>query len=80
MRASIEARGRSVAVASCSKPLERGGFASRSREDGDVVRMTASELALFIEDCDLVGCHTFSPVVPVPAGDVTVARCETAVS
>jgi transposase len=51
------------------KRLERGRFASPWREDGDVVRMTASELALFIEGCELVGRHSLSPaeIVPVPA-------------
>jgi transposase len=52
------------------KRLERGRLASPWRESGDVVRMTASELALFIEGCDLVGRRPLSPaaVVPVPAG------------
>jgi transposase len=51
------------------KRLERGRFASPWREDGDVVRMTASELALFIEGCELVGRRALSPeaVVPVSA-------------
>jgi transposase len=52
------------------KRLERGRFASPWREDGHVVRMTSSELALFIEGCELVGRRALSPaaVVPVPAG------------
>jgi transposase len=52
------------------KRLERGRFASPWREDGDVVRLTASELALFIEGCELVGRRALSPaaVVPAPAG------------
>lgn len=52
------------------KRLERGRFASPWRQDGDVVRMTGSELALFIEGCELVGRRALSPaaVVPVPAG------------
>jgi transposase len=52
------------------KRLERGRFASPWREDGDVVRMTASELALFIEGCQLVGRRALSPasVVPAPLG------------
>ena len=52
------------------KRLERGRFASPWREDGDVVRMTASELALFIESCTLVGRRSLSPdaVFPTPAG------------
>ena len=43
------------------KRLERGRFASPWREDGHVVRMTASELALFIEGCALVGKKALSP-------------------
>jgi transposase len=52
------------------KRLERGRFASPWRQDGDVVRMTASELALFIEGCQLVGRRALSPasVVPAPLG------------
>jgi len=52
------------------KRLERGRFASPWREDGHIVRMTSSELALFIEGCELVGRRALSPaaVVPVPAG------------
>ena len=49
------------------KRLERGRFASPWREDGDVVRMTASELALFIEGCQLVGRRALSPASVVPA-------------
>ncbi len=52
------------------KRLERGRFASPWRDDGDVVRMTASELALFIEGCELVGRRALSPaaVFPMPLG------------
>lgn len=52
------------------KRMERGRFASLWRDDGHVVRLTASELALFIEGCDLVGRRTLSPdaVVPTPPG------------
>jgi transposase len=52
------------------KRLERGTFASPWRDAGDVVKMTASELALFIEGCELVGRHALSPaaVVPAPLG------------
>jgi transposase len=52
------------------KRLERGRFASPWRESGQVVRMTASELALFIEGCEWVGRRTLSPeaVVPSPLG------------
>ena len=51
------------------KRLERGRFASPWR-GGSVVRMTASELALFIEGCELVGHRRLSPdaVVPLPLG------------
>ena len=48
------------------KRLERGRFASPWREDGEVVRMTASELALFIEGCQLVGRRALSPASVVP--------------
>jgi transposase len=52
------------------KRLECGRFASPWRDDGHVVRMTASDLALFIEGCDLVGRRSLSPdaVVPTPMG------------
>lgn len=52
------------------KRLERGTFATLWRKDGDVVRMTASELALFVEGSELVGRRRLSPeaVVPAPAG------------
>jgi transposase len=52
------------------KRLERGRFASPWRTDGTAVRMTASELALFIEGCELVGRRALSPdaVVPTPLG------------
>jgi transposase len=43
------------------KRLERGCFASPWREDGKEVRMTSSELALFIEGCQLVGRQELSP-------------------
>lgn len=50
------------------KRLERGQFASLWRGEGDVVTLTASELALFIEGCELVGHRKLSPeeVVPTP--------------
>ena len=50
------------------KRMERGRFASLWREDGRVVQLTASELALFIEGCELVGRRVLSPaaVVPIP--------------
>jgi transposase len=48
------------------KRLERGRFASLFRDDGKSVQLTASELALFIEGCDLVGRRTLSPVSVQP--------------
>ena len=49
------------------KRLERGRFAALWREDGVVVRLTASELALFIEGCELVGRRALSPSVVTPS-------------
>lgn len=43
------------------KRLEKGAFAALWREDGQVVRLTSSELALFIEGCTLVGKQSLSP-------------------
>jgi transposase len=48
------------------KRLERGQFASPWREHGEVVHMTASELALFIEGCELAGRRALSPAAVVP--------------
>ena len=48
------------------KRLERGRFASLFREDARAVELTASELALFIEVCELVGRRTLSPSVVKP--------------
>jgi len=50
------------------KRLERGRFAALWRDDKKTVRLTASELALFIEGCELVGRRALSPdaVVPIP--------------
>ena len=50
------------------KRLERGRFAALWRDGGEVVQLTASELALFIEGCTLVGRQVLSPdaVVPIP--------------
>lgn len=48
------------------KRLERGRFASLFRDDGKSVQLTASELALFIEGCELVGRRTLSPVIVKP--------------
>ena len=43
------------------KRLERGCFASLFREDGKPVQLTSSELALYIEGCELVGRRVLSP-------------------
>ena len=43
------------------KRLEQGCFAKLWRDDEQVVRLTASELALFIEGSTLVGTHALSP-------------------
>lgn len=48
------------------KRLETGRFASLWRDDGDVVELTASELALFIEGCELVGRRKLSPGIVKP--------------
>jgi transposase len=48
------------------KRLERGRFAALWRGDGAVVQLTASELALFIEGCDLVGRRVLSPGIVKP--------------
>lgn len=58
------------------KRLERGCFASPWKKDGDVVQMTSSELALFIEGCELVGRRALSPaaIVPTPLGEIKSDR------
>lgn len=43
------------------KRLERGRFAALWRDDGQVLQLTASELALFVEGCALVGRQPLSP-------------------
>lgn len=43
------------------KKLARGRFAKLWREDAVAVRLTTSELALFIEGCDLIGRRALSP-------------------
>jgi transposase len=47
------------------KRLARGRFASLWREDDAAARLTASELALFIEGCELIGRRTLSPEVVI---------------
>jgi len=44
------------------KRLARGTFAKLWREDGQVVRLTQSELALFIEGCTLLDRRSLSPI------------------
>lgn len=58
------------------KRLERGRFAALWRDGGDVVRLTSSELALFIEGCELVGHRKLSPaaIVPTPLGGEIAKR------
>jgi transposase len=48
------------------KRLERGRFAVLWRDDGAAVRLTTSELALFVEGCTLVGRAALSPEAVVP--------------
>jgi transposase len=48
------------------KRLERGRFAALWRDGGDVVQLTSSELALFIEGCTLVGRQVLSPDALMP--------------
>jgi transposase len=45
------------------KRLARGTFAKLWRDDGQVVRLTQSELALFIEGCTLLDRRSLSPIV-----------------
>jgi transposase len=47
------------------KRLAQGRFASLWREDGTAARLTASELALFIEGCELIGRRALSPEVVI---------------
>ena len=51
-----------------AKRLERGRFAKLWNDDGRELRLTSSELSLFLEGCELVGRRTLSPeaVVPTP--------------
>ncbi|MBM4185563.1 MAG: IS66 family insertion sequence element accessory protein TnpB [Gemmatimonadetes bacterium] len=48
------------------KRLEKGTFASLWCTDGGPLTLTSSELALFIEGCELVGRQPLSPVAVVP--------------
>jgi transposase len=56
------------------KRLERGRFASLWRDGGSVVTLTSSELALFIEGCELVGHRKLSPAAIVPTPHAHAAR------
>jgi transposase len=44
------------------KRLERGCFAKLWRDDGHAVRLTQSELALYIEGCTLLDRRSLSPI------------------
>jgi transposase len=48
------------------KRLARGKFAMLSRTDDGVVELTSTELALFIEGCELIGRRTLSPSIVKP--------------
>jgi transposase len=48
------------------KRLEAQRFARLWRDDGATLQLTASELALFIEGCDLVGRRALSPGIVKP--------------
>ena len=52
------------------KRLEKGRFAAPWKKEGSVMKMTTSELALFIEGCELVGRRALSPPAfePSPLG------------
>lgn len=56
------------------KRLERGRFAALWRDPGNVVTLTSSELALFIEGCELIGHRKLSPAAVVPMAASHVAR------
>lgn len=47
------------------KRLEQGCFARLWRDDGVAVKLTTTELALFIEGCDLVGRRVLSPAAVI---------------
>jgi transposase len=48
------------------KRLERGRFAALWRADGTTLELSSSELALFVEGCELVGRRVLSPAPIVP--------------
>jgi len=53
------------------KRLARGRFASLWRDDATAARLTASELALYIEGSTLIGRHALSPEAVVAKPLVT---------
>jgi transposase len=54
------------------KRLERGRFADLSGEGSDrTIRLSTSELALFIEGCTLIGKRSLSPT-PISRNDLAV--------
>jgi transposase len=62
------------------KRLERGRFANLHREASGQARsltLTASELSLFIEGCDLVGRQPLSPAMVVPMSAIQRAAQST---
>jgi len=55
------------------KRLERGRFADLSGEGSDrTIRLSTSELALFIEGCTLIGKRSLSPT-PISRNELAVA-------
>lgn len=53
------------------KRLAKGTFAKLWRDDEQVVRLTQSELALFIEGCTLLDRRSLSPIVSERKGLVS---------
>jgi transposase len=58
------------------KRLEQDTVTKLWRDDGQVVMLTASELALFIEGCTLVGTQTLSPLAIERKAMFRRARCD----
>lgn len=57
--------------------LEKGTFAKLWRDDGQIVRLTASKLALYVEGCTLVGKNALSPIaIERKKGLFRIARCD----
>lgn len=57
-----------------AKRLEQGRFAAPWQRGGSTVRMTMSELALFLEGSELIGKQPLSPAPYVPAPLLPAAR------